>query len=538
MGSRRFAVLPSCRLTVLLGVLGAPCAAQARIDAIYDAEKPVHDAVSYTIRMNLPETGKRIAAVVGIQWRVNGSGPLTINLDSVYTIESLTFDRKPAHYERHGDTVSVATEGRSGTVVTEISYSGEPRDGLVIRGEGWDRTIFADNWPNRARKWLASQDHPSDKATVQWTIEAPAWMTVLANGEWVGSRPVVGDRKEWRFVERQSIPVYTMVLGAARLAVTSLPNAMCQIRCVPVSIVTYPADSAWAVNGPFRRASEMIDFFSDLIAPFPYEQLRHVETSTIFGGMENSTLIFYDEKGYQRKTLNEGTVFHETAHQWFGDAATEADWHHLWLSEGFATYAAALWTEHKEGAAALKAAMAANKLDVVRSPATERPIIDPGATNLMGLLNSNNYPKGSWVLHTLRGMIGDSAFFRGLRRYYKTYEHKNALSADLARIMSEEAGENLTWYFTQALTQPGYPILAVAARLESGRLAITLRQVQKAEWGRYRLPNLTLKVGDQTVAAPLTGPESVVTIPWSGSEVPTVSVDPDGWWLVEEQHAS
>ena len=520
---------------VALGVAAPSLAAQAPIERRYDLEKPVHDAVHYDARVELPATGKRFSATVTTQWRLNGAEPVTINLDSVYTITSLTVDGKAARYDRHADTVAVPTSKQSGTVTTAISYEGEPRDGLVIRGEGEQRTIFADNWPNRARKWLAAQDHPSDKATIDWTIDAPAWMTVLANGDWTNSAPLAGGRKRWHFSGRQPIPVYTMVLGAARLAVTPLPKAMCRIRCVPVSIVTYPADSAWAVNGPFRRASEMIDFFSGLIGPFPYGQLRHVETSTIFGGMENSTLIFYDEKGYQSKRLNEGTVFHETAHQWFGDAATEADWHHLWLSEGFATYAAALWSEHLGGDSALKAAMASNKRAVVASKVTERPIIDPTATNLMGLLNSNNYPKGAWVLHTLRGMMGDSAFFRGLRRYYKTYEHKNALSSDLARIMSDEAGQDLIWYFTQALTQPGYPILAVATHLENGRLTITLRQTQKPEWGTFRLPNLAIRAGDQVVSVPIEGPEAQVTIPWSGAEAPVVTIDPDGWWLVEQE---
>src|SRR5262249_7326400 len=152
-------------------------------------------------------------------------------------------------------------------------------------------------------------------------------------------------------------------------------------------------------------------------------------TSTIFGGMENSTVIFYDENAYRRRSMDDGTVAHETAHQWFGDAATEADWHHLWLSEGFATYFGALWRGFADGDPAFQATMAANKQAVIRSKVSDRPIIDGQATDLLGLLNDNNYPKGAWVLHSLRGLMGDSAFFRGLRAYYRGHEHKNALSS-------------------------------------------------------------------------------------------------------------
>src|SRR5207247_1429547 len=83
--------------------------------------------------------------------------------------------------------------------------------------------------------------------------------------------------------------------------------------------------------------------------PFPYEKLAHLESSTRFGGMENATAIFYADQPFRKRTMTDGVVAHETAHQWFGDAVTETEWSHLWLSEGFATYFAALWTRQSAG---------------------------------------------------------------------------------------------------------------------------------------------------------------------------------------------
>jgi aminopeptidase N len=80
---------------------------------------------------------------------------------------------------------------------------------------------------------------------------------------------------------------------------------------------------------------------------------------------------------------------------------------------------------------------------VFGSKDTERPILDLQATDLMGLLNTNNYPKGAWVLHSLREIVGDSAFFRGMRDYYATYRNGNALSDDFARVMSRASGQDL-----------------------------------------------------------------------------------------------
>jgi aminopeptidase N len=319
----------------------------------------------------------------------------------------------------------------------------------------------------------------------------------------------------------------------ARVAATRLPDA-CPARCVPVTVLAYPADSAFAVDGPFRRAGEIVAFFSTRIAPFPYRELRHVESSTIFGGMENATAIFYDEKAWRERRTGESTVAHETMHQWFGDAVTEADWHHLWLSEGFATYGAALWAEHQGGDSALRAAMREEKESLIHRPIIERPILDSTVTNRMELLNPNNYNKGAWVLHSLRGLLGDSAFFTGLTRYYRTYQHRNALSADFARVMAEAAHRDLEWYFRQALLQPGYPVLEATTEPGAGRLVVTLRQVQKESWGTYRMPNLEIRVDDRVLRADVSGRVTRVTTRWDGDRPPAVvEVDPKGWWLVE-----
>jgi aminopeptidase N len=517
--------------------------AQSPLSLRHDRERTVHDALHYDVWVRLADSGTRFRAAVATRWRLESGDPIRIDLAPTYQIGSLTLNGRPAAgYAREGDEIVVPLPaGTAGEVVTRIEYEGAPPrfrdteqdDGLVQRGSGATRRIFADNWPDRARKWLAAQDHPSDKATVSWTIEAPAALTAVANGTLRGVEPIEGGFRRWRFSIEQPISVYTMVIGAARLAVTPLGPAACAVRCVPVSVVTYPEDSAWAVQGPFRRAGEMVDFFTRLIAPFPYGELRHVQTSTIFGGMENSTVIFYDEAGFRRRSLSEGTVAHETAHQWFGDAATERDWHHLWLSEGFATYATALWTEHVGGDSALRATMRANRQAVLRSPDTERPIIDPAVTDRMRLLNSNNYPKGGWVLHSLRGLLGDSTFFRGLRRYYRAFEHGTALSSDFAAVMSEAADTDLSWYFEQALTQPGYPVLEVTTTLQAGHATVTLEQVQKPAWGLYRLPNLELRAGGRTMVVPLTERRARTVFHWEGREPPRVDIDPGGWWLLQ-----
>ena len=159
----------------------------------------------------------------------------------------------------------------------------------------------------------------------------------------------------------------------------------------------------------------MVNFFSTKVGPFPYEKLANVQSSTRFGGMENASAIFYSQEAIAKGKNIESTVSHEIAHQWFGDSVTEKEWHHLWLSEGFATYFGALFFEQSDGRDNFIERMEKSKKRIFQSKVTDRPIVDYEVRDLFKLLNSNNYPKGAWVLHMLRGLLGDEIFLEGFQ---------------------------------------------------------------------------------------------------------------------------
>lgn len=512
-------------------------AVQSPLGARADTAPPVHDALHYDIALVIPDTGNHVVGQIETTWRLASDAGLQLTLDSsLFVVRIITpgAGGRRGDWARKNDLIYVPSHRKAGdTLLTRIRYHGPVRKGMVFgRNPAGGRTVFADNWPDRARGWLPSQDHPADKATAAFHIEVGPGLEVIANGVLEKVDTLVNRRTVWHYRIRQPIPTYTMVFGVAPFAVTEAGKSACAVRCVPQSVWTYAADSAAAVNGPFRRIGEMVEFFSRTFGEFPYDQLAHVQAATLFGGMENAGAIWYDESAIAAGRLSEGTVAHEIGHQWFGDAVTEGDWHHLWLSEGFATYLAALWAEHGGGDSALAAEMRGAARSVLGSKDTERPILDLQATDLMGLLNTNNYPKGAWVLHSLRGIVGDSAFFRGMRDYYATYRNGNALSDDFARVMSRASGQDLGWYFTQALTQPGYPVLEVSSRMSAGRLILTLRQVQKPEWGTYRMPGLELLMDGQLVRVDVEGRETSVTLDGFKARPKRIEVDPNGWWLV------
>jgi aminopeptidase N len=287
----------------------------------------------------------------------------------------------------------------------------------------------------------------------------------------------------------------------------------------------------------FRRAVQMVEYYSGLVAPYPYRKLAHVQSSTRFGGMENATAIFYDEQSLAKGRDMEATVAHETAHQWFGNAVTPADWRDLWLSEGFATYFGTLFFEHADGIERLRERMEADRARVARAEAIGRAIVDTSQDDLFERLNANTYQKGAWVLHMLRGLVGDTAFFDGIRRYYRRYEHGTATTEDFERVMAEASGRDLGWFFDQWVRSPGLPRFRVTSRYDAARGAaeIVIEQTQRVSWPTFRTPlTIELRSGGSAARRTVEVDDRRETVRIPVATAPDViRIDPDGWVLKE-----
>lgn len=518
------------------------------------AERAGLDVLAYDLALDLTGAGAgRLQGHAALRVRADPALD-AIRLDLVgLTVDSARLDGRPASCRHDGAVLEIAPGGRApggglapGRHRVDVFYRGRPRDGLAFgTGGRGEPTAFADNWPNRARWWFPSNDHPSDKARVRFDVLAPAGHAVVANGRRVaGPVPVSGDDdvERWVWETRVPLPTYLMVVGTARFRRLEAGEAACGRApeaagaCVPVSVWALAGDSAFAAER-FRRAPDMVDVYTRLFAtPFPYAKLAHVESSTRFGGMENAGAIFYARQPWADGTMGEGVIAHETVHQWFGDAVTPARWRHLWLSEGFATYFAAVYFGLRDGPEAFRSRMEEARRDYLGSDVVGRPVVDT-TRDLFSLLDANSYEKGAWVLHMLRGAVGDSAFFRGVRRYLRRHLHGTARTSDLRRATEAASGRDLGWFFRQWLRQPGHPRLQAEWWTEpspdgTGRtLVLEVRQNQPAEWPTFRLPleirarggvrpdegeatrrEVTLSRREETVRIAVPGPVTEVTL--------------------------
>jgi aminopeptidase N len=531
---------PAGTFPLLLLAFSARAAAQA---------PPPHrgaDVSYYHFAIDLPDSGSEIHGKVAIgfvrtRW---GDDTLRLNLvdmhpDRAWSIE--TAPPQPIAYD--GKVLRVALRhwppGDSGWAGGWVEWHGAPHDGLIAETNARGRrSFFGDNWPNRARDWIPTVDDPADKAEVLWSVTAPASWRVVANGRAMSAHALEGGRWQWQYRERRPIPTYTMVVGATEMTVSRHRPVVSGRDTIPIEVWAYPEDSVFADSVPFRRATEIVETLQRLIGPFPYEKLAHVESSTRYGGMENSSAIFYAEQGYVRRRMGEGVVRHETAHQWFGDAVTARDFHDLWLSEGFASYFDLVAGAALDGDSVLRRGMRADAQSYMRSRDVSRPVVDTTVTVLTQLLNANSYQKGAWVLHMLRGYLGDSAFFAGIRAYYHTWRDSSVTSGDLQRAMEQASGQSLDWFFSQWLRQPGYPQLDVAWSWDAAthEAVLDVAEAQPAAWGLFRLPAVQLEFldGSRTIArrdVEVSAARQTIRVALPAAPS-AVQVDPDGRLLL------
>lgn len=412
----------------------------------------------------------------------------------------------------------------------EIKYQGVPKDGLIISESIYgDRTFFADNWPNRAQNWFPCVDHPSDKATVEFSITAPNHYQVIANGFLTEETNLANNLKLYKYKTSEPLPTKVMTIGVARFAVQHIGET----HNIPVSTWVYPQTKEQGFYD-FGNAKSILDFFIENFGEYPYQKLANVQSKTQFGGAENAGAIFYFEKSVTGKRDHEDLIAHEIVHQWFGNSASEIDWSHLWLSEGFATYFTDLFIQETKGEETFQKRIKEERKKVLNFyKRKQTPVIDTENNDLMSLLNANSYQKGAWVLHMLRKKLGNETFWKGIRTYYEKFKFSNASTNDFKKVMAEVSGQNLDVFFTQWLQKAGHPILKTSWLYYQNKLRLIINQTQKTAFQFPLDVELVYTDGTSEIktidVSPIEIPFEIAT----KGEVKEINFDPNTWLLFE-----
>jgi aminopeptidase N len=518
----------------------------ARRERLIEGWQPLHYSLDITFDDQLTTiTGARAEVTILIlKERL-----ATIDLDfGEMTVKSVSVNRSAAIFEHAAGKINLRLpqEFMKGTrVVVTVEYYGKPKDGLILMADKDGRpSAVGDNWPNRVHHWIPTLDHPSAKATIMFRVTAPERNVVVANGRLDNVQTVSAGTRTWTYNESVPIPPYCMIIAAGQFAKIEPSKS----ASTSLSYYVPQSDRKFAMQG-FAPASPSLKFFTQTIAPYPYEKLALIVGSTRFGGMENSGAIVFSSTVFDAKpgaqaissvfNIRRGLVTlvaHEIAHQWFGDSVTESTWADLWLSEGFATYFAGLFVERHEGQKPFRDYMQQAAETYFRyAEKTRTPIFDTETEDLFKLLNANNYQKGAWVLHMLRSSLGDKAFFEGVRIFYTRHKNSIASTEDLRAALEQASGTDLRTFFQSWIYGKGHPQYELSWQWNKVRrnLRLHLKQLQPEPFFPNSIPiDVLTKNGKRRIVLKPTGKETIQELRLNAAPL-TVQLDPDNTILKE-----
>ncbi len=515
-------------------------------------KNPNIDAINYTFRINLSDTTDEIRCEETIEIRYLAAGVTALRLDLIKASEKLgnkgmvvskvISEGKMLKYTHENDALVIQLSAAS-TLNQRSSYTviykGVPATGLKIANNKYgDRTFFSDNWPNKGRNWLATIDHPYDKATCEFIVIAPAHYQVISNGLKLEETNLANGDRLTHWKQSVAIAPWLYVLGVAKFAVQYVD----EFDEKSIETWVYPQDRDAGFYDFAIPTKSALEFYSDRIGPFSYEKLANIQSNSVSGGMEAASAILYSENSVvgNRNERWRNVVIHEIAHQWFGNAVTEYDWDDVWLSEGFATYFTLLFIEHEYGRDAFMEGLAKSKKRVddfyTKNPGYR--IVHDNLTDMSKVTSSQTYQKGSWILHMLRGVVGTDVFWKGIQSYYKKYKDLNATTDDFRREMEEASGLDLEHFFQQWLYKPGTLKYTGTWQFDMKKKEVTiiLDQVQ-TDGSFFKMP---LEVGvygpekKQQLTKKLQINEKSNVFTFSLGFVPEkIMLDPNSWVLME-----
>jgi aminopeptidase N len=476
----------------------------------------------------------------------------TIDLDCGKGLEiqriTLGPDKTPCSFRRDGDTLTIVLDkprGPDELLDVAVTYRGSPDRGMrfILPDPAYPEkplAIWTLGEAENTRYWLPCYDYPNDRATTEMIVTVEKPLVVLSNGDLVSTRP--GPDQTVTYHWKMDLPFVSYLIS---LAVADFSVFHDKAGDLPVDYYVPRAVDEATARRFLGKTPRMIAFFNQTIGrPYPYSKYAQACVPEFGGGMEHVTATtmtdhaLHDEIAELEENFD-GLVAHELAHQWFGDLLTCKDWSHLWLNEGFASYFAPLFIEYEQGEDAFRIEMNREFQGYLGSDHEyRRPIVEPRYELSDDMFDGMTYSKGACVLHMLRGLVGDAAWWKGISGYVNGHLHQVVETDDFRTAMEAASGKDLKWFFDQWVHKAGHPELKVRWHYEDDDRTVRVRieQTQKVDEQTplFRLPT-TLEIAEdvgrlRTIPIVIDSAAQEFIIP-SNSRPRMVQVDPKGWLI-------
>ncbi len=335
-------------------------------------------------------------------------------------------------------------------------------------------------------RWFPTIDKPNERCTQEMYLTVDNKYKTLSNGLLISSNTNAdGTRTDYWKMDLPHAPYLFMLAIGEYAVVKDTWNGK------PVNYYVEPKFEKDA-KAIFAHTPEMLQFFSDKLGvPYPWPKFSQVVVRDyVSGAMENTSAVIYGE--FVQKTTkeligntNDRIIAHEMFHHWFGDYVTCESWANLTMNEGFANYSEYLWLEHKYGKEEADNALRGDQNGYLESTRMGgmHPLIHYGYDNKESMFDAHSYNKGGAVLHMLRGVVGDDAFFASLKLYLERNKFTSVEVHDLRLAFEDVTGRDLSWFFNQWYLSAGHPVVKIdhAFNSYSGDLTINVEQIQDPE---------------------------------------------------------
>ncbi len=402
------------------------------------------------------------------------------------------------------------------------------------------RMVWTQSEPEYARYWFPCHDHPSDRFTSEILATVPEGYIVLSNGALKEKKPADGGKVTWHFVQEPEHVSYLMSVVAGEFEVYEQSwDGLPVTSYVPKGRLDEAARS-------FEKTARMVEYYSGLFGyRYPWAGYSQICVDEYgWGGMEHTSATtlnlntLHDERA-ELDTSSESLVAHELVHQWFGDMITCKDWSQIWLNESFATYFTTVWYEHEFGddEAAWRRYEEAQSYKNEDQKRYRRAIVTSRYDRPVHMFDRHSYPKGARILHMLRYVLGDDAFWQTIRHYTNKCALQSVETAQFRIALEEATGQGLDWFFGQWIYHGGHPQYDLAYTWDSQRkqVALTVKQTQTVDdlTPLFRMPvEVALVTSSGEEIRKITVAKAEETFRFDLAERPVrVVFDPNDWVL-------
>jgi aminopeptidase N len=443
-----------------------------------------YDVAHYLLKVSYNPASDRLVGVARISARAT-EGLCRFNLDfQGMTVRSVVVDGRPARWTRSQDhELTVTPErqlGKGRRFTTVVRYDGVPRTQQIIIGPDFsieagfmhtdDGAVVAGE-PEVAANWFPVNDHPTDKAAYTFVVTVPAGLEVVANGRLLGHRTHGGSSTwVWNAPEPMASYLATATIGQFDLRRYRTSDGLRMYDALDPDLFKEhvnpddPASPTYGevAEGSLARQGEILHFLARQFGPYPFSTGGGIvdDYENLLFALENQTRTVYSKFFFTDPVSGDFVVVHENAHQWFGDSVSVAEWKHIWLNEGFATYAEWLWSG-REGLGTPQEIFDALYNGIpADDPFWDVVIGDPG---VQLLFDNAVYVRGAMTLQVLRNQVGDRDFFRILRAWAARKAGGNGTTGQFVALAERVSGEQLDGLFDAWLFTAGKPALEAAS---------------------------------------------------------------------------